>query len=381
MNIDPSARWQYLFKKIILGLCFGLLCAPGMAATSINQTKINLAQINQRISSIKHNIEQNQQQHQNINEKIKLVQSELEKNLFEQNKIKTKVIQTNHTIQKIQQNIAYNQQQIEDNRQAIFQHLKLAIQLNQEPYWQILLSAKNPFEFYQQMELYQYLYDSEQKHFLKLKKNEHTLALEQQKLKINQFKLMQLQESLAQNEKRIEQQKLSHQQNLKTISDKIHQKTSELHQAEKAQDNLKKLMQSLLKNNTLQSHRPFSVMRRKLNFPLNTNHCQSLKVQNGIIFIADNGTNVHAVSDGKIVFADWLNGYGYLTIIDHGWGFMTLYGNSQSLIKHKGEIVKQGDIIAKVGNSGSFHQNGLYFEIRQRAHVIAASSWFREKII
>lgn len=380
MNNNQQAKWLYFSKTIMLGLGFGTLCQPLMA-TSINQTKHNLFQISQRISSIKHNIEENEQQHQHIKQKINIVQSQLDKNLLEQTKIKNQMTHAKTVIDKIQKNIYVNQRQIADNRQAIFQHLKLAMQLNQEPYWQILFSAKNPFEFYQQMELYQYLYDSEQKHFTKLKDNEIALTLQQKKLQKSQIKLTQLQQMLALNEKQILLEKATHQQKLKFISQKINEKTTELHQAEKAQDDLKKLMQSLLKNNTLQSHRSFSVMRRKLNFPLTNHHYKSQKVQNGIIFVAENGMAVHAVSAGKVVFADWLNGYGYLTIIDHGWGFMTLYGNNQNLVKHKGDIVKEGDVIAKVGSSGSFHQTGLYFEIRQRAHVISASSWFKQQII
>jgi septal ring factor EnvC (AmiA/AmiB activator) len=95
----------------------------------------------------------------------------------------------------------------------------------------------------------------------------------------------------------------------------------------------------------------------------------------GLIFFAHEGTPVSAVSSGKIVFSDWLKGYGLLLIIDHGRGFMTLYAHNESLFKQKGDQVKQGEQIATVGHTGGIKENGLYFEIRQRGKVIPPLRW------
>ena len=104
MNNNQQAKWLYFSKTIMLGLGFGTLCQPLMA-TSINQTKHNLFQISQRISSIKHNIEENEQQHQHIKQKINIVQSQLDKNLLEQTKIKNQMTHAKTVIDKIQKNI------------------------------------------------------------------------------------------------------------------------------------------------------------------------------------------------------------------------------------------------------------------------------------
>ena len=168
-----------------------------------------------------------------------------------------------------------------------------------------------------------------------------------------------------------------HRQALQSLSASIHDKTNELHANEKNQVQLSSLITTLLKESRLQSNRPFTVMKKRLNFPVQTTHVMAQKQQHGLIFKAPSGSKVRAVSPGRVVFADWLNGYGYLVIIDHGWGFMTLYGNNQQLLKHKGENIAQGDVIATVGSSGDFHQQGLYFEIRQKAHVVSAMDWFQ----
>lgn len=95
----------------------------------------------------------------------------------------------------------------------------------------------------------------------------------------------------------------------------------------------------------------------------------------GVTFFADEGTAVTAVYPGKVVFSDWLKGYGLLLIIDHGQGVMTLYAHNQSLFKSKGQTVFQNEQVASVGHSGGIKQNGLYFEIRLRGKAVPPLSW------
>jgi len=86
---------------------------------------------------------------------------------------------------------------------------------------------------------------------------------------------------------------------------------------------------------------------------------------NGIFIAANAGENVHAVYAGRVVFSGWLHGFGLLTILDHGEGYMTLYGHNQSLYKVVGDWVDTGDTIASVGNTGNPPRTGLYFGVRQ----------------
>ncbi|MDP5008459.1 MAG: peptidoglycan DD-metalloendopeptidase family protein [Glaciimonas sp.] len=95
----------------------------------------------------------------------------------------------------------------------------------------------------------------------------------------------------------------------------------------------------------------------------------------GLFIRAAEGTEVKAVAAGRVVFADWLRGFGNLIIIDHGNQYMTIYGNNQSLLKRPGDAVKPGDVIASAGNSGGNEQSGLYFEIRHQGRVFDPISW------
>ena len=95
----------------------------------------------------------------------------------------------------------------------------------------------------------------------------------------------------------------------------------------------------------------------------------------GMVIRASTGSQVHAVHPGKVVFADWLRGYGLLMIIDHGDGFMSLYGYNQSLLKSVGDHVKVGDVITLSGESGGQQQASLYFAIRKGAKSFDPVRW------
>ena len=97
----------------------------------------------------------------------------------------------------------------------------------------------------------------------------------------------------------------------------------------------------------------------------------------GVLIGARVGTQVRAVHGGRVVFADWLRGAGLLVILDHGNGYLSLYGHNQSLLRDAGDIVEAGDPIATVGNSGGQEAAALYFAIRQQGRPSDPAQWCR----
>ena len=95
----------------------------------------------------------------------------------------------------------------------------------------------------------------------------------------------------------------------------------------------------------------------------------------GVLIGANHGSKVHAISDGKVVFADWFKNYGLLVIIDHNNDYLSLYGHNQQLLKVAGDSVKAREIIASVGDSGGQNNSALYFEIRKGKKTLNPSQW------
>ena len=95
----------------------------------------------------------------------------------------------------------------------------------------------------------------------------------------------------------------------------------------------------------------------------------------GVIIAAPEGTEIHTITDGKVVYADWMRGYGLIIIIDHGKGYISLYAFNQSLYKKVGDVVNSGDVIASVGLSGGHDKASLYFGIRKKGKAVDPLEW------
>ena len=101
-------------------------------------------------------------------------------------------------------------------------------------------------------------------------------------------------------------------------------------------------------------------------------------IWDGVLIDASEGTEIRAITSGKVVYSDWLRGYGLLIIIDHGKGYMTLYAFNQSLYRQVGEWVEVGEVIASVGQSGGRSHSGLYFGIRNNGKPVDPLEWCRK---
>ena len=95
----------------------------------------------------------------------------------------------------------------------------------------------------------------------------------------------------------------------------------------------------------------------------------------GVFIRAGNGSPVRAIAKGRVVFAEWMRGFGNLLIIDHGDAYLSIYGNNEALLKQVGQAVQGGDTVATVGNTGGNPESGLYFEIRRQGQPIDPLSW------
>lgn len=101
---------------------------------------------------------------------------------------------------------------------------------------------------------------------------------------------------------------------------------------------------------------------------------------NGVLIGTSYGVPVKAISHGRIAFSDWLQGFGFITIINHDEGYMSLYGHNESLFKQTGDWVAAGDVIASTGDSGGHPVSGLYFEIRARGKTVDPALWCNSRI-
>ena len=129
---------------------------------------------------------------------------------------------------------------------------------------------------------------------------------------------------------------------------------------------------------------PFADLRGRLAWPLRGRIAERFgaaadgdRLGQGVLIAIAGGSEVHAVSHGRVVYADWLRGYGLLLIIDHGDGYLSLYGYNETLLKDVGDWVDAGEVVATSGDSGGRKTAGLYFELRHDGKPLDPAAWMR----
>jgi septal ring factor EnvC (AmiA/AmiB activator) len=140
---------------------------------------------------------------------------------------------------------------------------------------------------------------------------------------------------------------------------------------------------SILSDYPITSEEPFSDFRGRLTWPVAGTLLRDFGQPrvggalkwNGVVLAAPRGREVRSVYHGRVAFADWLAGMGLLVIVDHGEGYMTLYGYNETILKNAGDWVAPGDVIATVGDSGGQADSGLYFEIRRGTQPLNPRRW------
>jgi len=132
---------------------------------------------------------------------------------------------------------------------------------------------------------------------------------------------------------------------------------------------------------------PFSRLKGRLRLPVRGDlagrygqaRAEGAAPAKGLFIRAPEGETVRAVAAGRVVYADWMRGFGNLLIVDHGENFLTVYGNNESLLKQTGDPVKLGEALATVGASGGNEETGLYFELRREGRPFDPLGWVKLK--
>jgi len=128
---------------------------------------------------------------------------------------------------------------------------------------------------------------------------------------------------------------------------------------------------------------PFASLRGRLNWPVRGRLVSGFgarsgeRVSSGIVIAAADGAEVHAVSHGRVVFADWMRGFGLLLIVDHGDGYLSLYGYNETLLKDVGDWVNANETVATSGSTGGQKTPGAYFELRAQGKPVDPRGWFK----
>jgi len=352
-------------------------------AGSVNQNKNQLIKINHSIEGIKAELtaeqklrDQYEKELQNTELSASSVHNQLAKTQVklkrQQDYLNTLLIQE----EKIQQEIAVHQA-------ILTQQVHDAYMLQNPSFLKLLLDQDDAHIIDRIRMYYYYLALTKAQAITNLRHDIEKLHLTQSKTHRQSEVLQNLQTQQQSNQVQLEQLKNYRQQIVQKINTRILTKNQKLQQLTDNKRRLENTIAVLQKAESSAFVANVKQTKGKLPWPLagkiinefGTKIYQSELRWNGVIIQAQANQPVRSIADGKVIFSDWLPGYGLLLIINHGKNFMSLYGRNRNLYKKVGEIVHQGDIIASVGQSGGYDTPSLYFAIRQNAKPVDPSRW------
>ena len=272
-----------------------------------------------------------------------------------------------------------------------------------QEYLKLLLSNQNPNQVTRDLQYYQYIARNRAAWLSALREDLTALNVVSKATREQHTELASLRSEQAAQRKTLEKEQQSRQRVLRIISYQLRQQRREISRLQRDESRLAQLVEKLTKilaqpksnslfhNDNLPDNRfdgrPFSQLKGKLTLPVkgeltnrfNMPRQDSTVLWKGLFLRTSSGQAVKAVAAGRVVFADWLRGFGNLLIIDHGMGYMSLYGNNETLYKQVGDMLQGGDIIAAVGNSGGNDDFGLYFELRYKSKPLDPIKWVATK--
>lgn len=352
-------------------LCFGLHATT----STIQQTQNKLNGLNAQIINLQQTLNTAQNKRDVLNQELSKTEKQISQGIQELHLIQKTMNEKMIKITALKNQVNTLAQQLNIQQQSLANHIRTRYQMGEYQPLKWILNQNNLHQINRILTYYQYLIKSRQQlidHISTTRHNlNHSTEILNKELAVHQ----ELKKKLTKNQHQLEHNKNYHTALIKSLNNEIQSKQNKLKEAQKNKSNLAYLLKNLSQNPMTQPSKPFGRMRNKLPFPVHTQNKSFSKMNQGVTFFADEGTVVTAVYPGKVVFSDWLKGYGLLLIIDHGHGFMTLYAHNESLFKRKGEHVNQNEQIATVGHSGGIKQNGLYFEIRLRGKAIPPLAW------
>lgn len=364
-----------LFKRLLI-INLLLLTQGSQAETAaMSQTKIKIKQLETQISHLQHTLSSAQDKTGTLNHELAETEKQISLGVHQLSDARQEMERIQHKITALQQEINGLNEQLSKQQQLLAKHIRARYTMGEYQPLKWLLNQDNPYTTNRLLTFYQYMVQSRQHLIEHVQVTRKNLTLSQEQLHHQINEQQQLQQQLNEHQQKLEQNKRYSTEIIRSLNQDIQSKQHALEDYQRNKGNLSNLLKSLTQQSIVQTQHPFMYMRKKLPRPVGASNSSIQNLRQGVVFFAQEGTPITAVYPGKVVFSDWLKGYGLLLIIDHGQGFMTLYAHNQSLFKQKSDTVAQGEQIATVGHSGGLKQNGLYFEIRQRGKAIPPLRW------
>ena len=384
-----AIKTRFYPPHLILLLVSVLAFVPAGAAEDIAVQKEKLQQLQKHIQGIKTELESMQGQRDTTQANLEKTEKNIGRVSAELHRLDTDADSARQKIQTLNRDRIKERHALAALRQILARDLQSAYTAGRQQRIKLLLNQQDPALVGRMMTYHGYFTRARA---TRLQELQATLAridgieraLVEQQAEIQQLRLQQQEKSA-----RLTAEQDNRRNILAQLQRDMKVKKTELSTLQQDELRLQALVQSLqqaLRELSLQSGHFTSLrqLKGKLRWPVagrltrryGSKQSSGGMQSRGVLISSHAGTDVHAIAAGRIVFADWLRGFGLLLIIDHGHGYMSLYGQNRSLYKDVGAWIKRDEVVAAAGSSGGQDQDGLYLELRKDGRPFNPTAWF-----
>ena len=390
--IDSGMRHSYRLLPIHALLVFFCLSQPAaIFATEkpdIQHYQKNLERVQQGIAKVKEHLQGTRYKRGHLVTELKQLEEDISKNARILNATNADVSRLGNRITEHKSELAQLNKALENQREALAEQLRSAYALGQQHSIKMLLNQHNPAEIGRIQVYFAYLNQAREQQITDFIQSVERKQVVEAELNNDLGERKKAQSAQVSQKRQLEGQRFKRKQLLAKLDADISNQEKTLTDLESSRNKIENLLMSLgelladipASPNDKQA---FGKQKGHLPWPVKgpflakfgTSKTQGDLKWKGVLIGTDYGTPVQAISHGQIAFSDWLQGYGFITIIDHGDGYMSLYGHNESLFKQAGDWVVAGEVIATSGDSGGQPKPGLYFEIRARGKPVNPDQW------
>lgn len=346
-----------------------------------------IQQLDQQIQSLKQGISGNQEKVQELQQALQQSEESIGRLEQQLEQLNQELVEKKAQLASLQNRHDALQDQIDEQHSLLMHQMRIAYQLSQQqPYFKLLLNPQSPGAVHRTLCYYQYMHRARLDLIQTINTNVHQLQTAEQQLQSETQALQKLRDEQQAQRLALQMQQTERQNILQQLNNKIQSDYQNLNTLIANKQNLERIIRRIQISATTPAQPTTTTgAHNKLPWPtegklrvhFGTQVEQSELKYTGVIIDAPEGQAVHSIYPGRVVFANWLPGYGLMMILDHGNGYMSLYGHNRSLYKNTGDTVRAGDMIARVGNTGGSEHSGLYFEIRFNGRPVDPQIWCR----
>ncbi|WP_020407880.1 murein hydrolase activator EnvC family protein [Hahella ganghwensis] len=383
---------QLSFRHCLLFLCLSI-SLPVDSATDpwedheLQQQKLDA--LKQNISKLQTWIDDASGEQSQLEKDLRATEEKIQTKVREINAIEGDIRVTEDNIKKLESEEKEHLSSLNQQQALLGKQIRAAYAMGQEQGIKLLLNAEDPLRLQRLMSYYSYLNKARGEQIDEYRETIDKLKQTRAGILERNQELISYRNNLAKAREGLEGQRKDRAITLAKLTKSLSYKKNELVRMEKDRQQLETLVQEVEKTisnlELTQDSVPFAKLRAKLPWPtsgkLQRNFGRSAGGKSyrmpGVFFSVPVNSPVKAVHHGRVVFSDWLRGFGLLMIIDHGDGYMSLYGFNQALLKDTGDWVNSGELIASAGNSGGQQESGLYFEIRHKGKPDSPTKWLK----